>query len=150
MKPKHTIIILLLAFLFTTNLYAQAPVTELKDQPIKAIVTHFAKEHGVKPEIALAVMECESQGKQNVPPGDGGRAVGIYQFHNETWIRLSKKYYGEVLDKHSGFDQAKVATASFAGGDGDEWTTYVAIQKGGTYTFHSRLMKKTYTVTCKV
>lgn len=151
MKHKFTIIVLLLAFLFTHNIsQALAPEVQLQDQPIKAIVTHFANEHGANPNVALAMMRCESQGNQNVAPGDGGRAVGLYQFHDETWRRLSKKYYGEVLDKHSGFDQAKVATAAIAGGDGDEWTTYRSIMNGGEYTFYSRLMKKTYTVKCKV
>ncbi len=137
--------------LFTNNnSYALAPEVQLQDKPIKDIVTHFANEYGVNPKVALAMMKCESGGKQNVAPGDGGRAVGLFQYHNETWIRLSKKYFGEVLDKQSGFDQAKVTAAAIAGGDGDEWTTYVAIMNGGEYTFYSRLMQNTYTVRCKV
>jgi hypothetical protein len=145
---KHTIILsFILVLLFTNNSYAIAPELKLQDQPIENIVTHFANEHGVDPKIALAVMKCESGGRKVM--GDGGRAYNEFQFHKGTWDKMSKAM-GEELDINSGYDQAKLATWAIANGYGTHWTSYVAIQKGGTYTFYSRLMKKTYTVNCKV
>lgn len=57
-------IIILLAFLFTTNLYAQAPVTELKDQytkqEIQTLIHKFAKQYGVSETVMNHIVSKES------------------------------------------------------------------------------------------
>ena len=127
---------------------AEAPELPLKDQPIENIVTYFSIENGVDPELMLAVMRCESHGNPNVV-GDGGRSRGIFQIQKPTWDRFTKEM-GETLDYTSSYDQARVATWAFANGKAKEWTTYVAIQKGGTYSFYSRQLKQHFTVKCSI
>jgi len=127
---------------------AEAPEVKLSEQPIENIVTYFAKENGVDTKLALAVMRCESNGKQNTV-SDGGRSKGIFQYQSPTWERHSKEY-GEKLDINSPYDQAKLAMWAIADGKGNEWTAYTTIQKGGTYSFYSRQLKKHFTVTCNL
>ena len=157
MKRKHKFMVglvlwlllwgLSLIFLPLSKAKAEAPVLPLDKQPIENIVVHFSNENGVDPNLMLAVMRCESNGKQSTV-GDGGRSRGIFQIQKPTWDRFTKGM-GETLDYQSPFDQARVATWAFANGHGDEWTTAVAIRKGGTYSFYSRQLKKHFTVNCK-
>lgn len=127
---------------------ALAPEQKLQDRPLPDIVRYFADQYDFSPEVLLKVMECESHGDQSVL-GDGGRAVGIYQIHQETWNRFTKGM-GETLDRDSAFDQAKVAAYAFSHGHANEWTTFRAIMNGGTYSFYSKLLQKHFTVVCKL
>ena len=127
---------------------ADAPVLALADQPLPTIVTYFATQYSVDPVLALSVMECESHGIQGTV-SDHGLSKGIFQIQQATWNRFTKEM-GETLNIDSPMDQAKVATWAFANGHGGEWTTYVAIKKGGSYTFYDRLEHKDMTVHCSL
>jgi hypothetical protein len=140
--------ILAMVFFPLKRTKAEAPELPLKEQSIEKIVTHFANEYEVDSELLLKVMECESHGNPNTV-GDGGRSRGIFQIQKPTWDRFTKGM-GETLDYTSSFDQAKVAAWAFANGKAGEWTTYVAIQKGGTYSFYSRQLQKHFTVKCSL
>lgn len=128
--------------------HAYAPVLALKDQPIENIVTYFSDQNKIDPKLALSVMSCESGGSQNVT-SDHGLSHGVFQIQKETWIRFTKEM-GETLDYDSPYDQAKVATWAFAHDHGPEWTTYVAIMNGGSYTFYSHIEHRKITVHCKL
>lgn len=125
---------------------AEAPKGELTAQGYVAL---YAAENNIDQNLAISMMMCESKGKQEAV-GDGKRATGIFQYWNDTWTRHSLKYFGQVLDKNSIMDQAKVATAAIAGGDGREWTSYRSIMNGGTYTFYYKLEQRYITVKCKL
>lgn len=124
---------------------AQIP---LRDQPIENIVEHFSYVNDIDPKIALSVMQCESKGIQSTV-GDDGNARGIFQYWTDTWARHSKEM-GETLDINSSYDQARLATWAIANGHADEWTTYVAIKRGGRYSFYSKSLKKSFTVYCSM
>lgn len=128
----------------TFRVSAEAPEREMT---LKETVSYYAQVNGVDPNLALSMMMCESEGKQGAI-GDGTHAVGIFQYWPETWKRHSTKYFGEVLDRKSTIDQAKVATAAIAGGDAKEWTSYRALKNGGSYTFFYKLEQKYITVRC--
>lgn len=130
----------------TVRADAEAPERKMN---LTETVVYQASLNGVDPNLALSMMMCESQGKQGAK-GDGNRATGIFQYWNETWIRHSTKYFGEVLDKNSQEDQVKVAIAAIAGGDGREWTSYRALKNGGSYTFFYKLENKMITVKCEM
>ncbi len=123
---------------------AEAPERKMT---LKETVAYHAQVAGVDPNLALSMMQCESQGIQGAK-GDGSRATGIFQFWADTWKRHSLKYFGTVLDINSPEDQAKVAAAAIAGGDGREWTSYRSIMNGGSYTFYYKLEKRYITVKC--
>lgn len=139
---------LAMVFLPLKRTKAEAPELPLQDQPIENIVTHFANEYGVSPELMLAVMRCESNGNPNTV-GDGGRSRGVFQIQKPTWDRFTKEM-GETLDYTSSFDQAKVASWAFSEGHGDEWSTYRSIKNGGVYSFYSRQLKGYFTVRCSL
>jgi len=148
---KHKLLILFIAimfwaFLVISNARAEAPELALKDQSIESIVTHFANESDVDPDYLLAVMRCESNGKQSTV-GDKGLSRGIFQIQKPTWERFTKEM-GEKLDYNSPMDQAKVAAWAFANGHDGEWSTAVSIKKGGSYSFYSQQLKKHFTVRC--
>lgn len=122
------------------------PVTS---RSVEGQIAYFSELYGGDAKIISKVMECESGGDHSVK-GDGGRSTGIFQFQKETFNRISKAF-GEKLDYNSKFDQIKLGTWALSNPDyAKEWTTYVAIQKGGKYSFYSRQMKRHYTVYCKV
>lgn len=153
-KTKIIIFILFLIWLllFIPNAKAQAPKPEvsldIRDQSIKEIVNYFAIENDLDPKLALAVMRCESNGKQNTI-SDGGRSIGVFQYQKPTWERHSKEY-GEELDRNSPYDQAKLATWAIANGKGREWSSYRSLKNGGTYSFYSNQLKQHFTVKCSM
>jgi len=142
-----SVLLILLVSLFAFRVDAEAPEVKVQDMTIKDQVTYYSNLHGVDPNLALSMMQCESKGKQGAK-GDGNRASGIFQYWNDTWNRHSLKYFGVILDKNSAHDQAKLATAAIAGGDGREWTSYRALMNGGSYTFFYKLEQKWITVRC--
>ena len=134
--------------------FAKPKITEeLKINPLdlgyKEQIVHFSKLYGGDEKIALAVAHCESNGKHSAI-GDGGHSRGIYQFQKSTFLRMEKEF-GEDLDYGSRYDQIKLGSWALAQKKyQNEWTTFVAIKKGGKYSFYSSLNKRHYTVSCKI
>lgn len=137
---------------FPTQLIAQpleiVPVLTPSDYIVK-----YANQFNTDPNVLLKVAKCESEIKQTTK-GDylNGTylAIGLFQYHQGTWIRHSK-LLGEELDRDSVEDQAKLAAYIFANYPEarNEWTTYRAIMNGGVYSFYSKLLGKHYTVICR-
>lgn len=131
---------------------ANAPELPFEKLPIESIVGIYADMYGVEPEVGIAVMRCESKGKQSTV-GDNGNAKGIFQYWDSTWERHYKEFYKLTvieLDKKSPADNARLAMWAFSTGKATEWTTFVALEKGGTYSFYSRSLGKHFTVKCSL
>lgn len=133
--------------LFITNPLQIAQADEQKNTT-KELVTKYAQVYNVNSKVMLAMMRCESSGNQSAI-GDGGRAKGIYQYHTGTWERIEDKL-GKDMDINSEHDQIHMTAYALSQGMGSQWTSYVAIKNGGTYSFYSKLMKQNYTVKCSV
>lgn len=133
--------------LFITNPLQIAQADEQKNTT-KELVTKYAQVYNVNSKIMLAMMRCESSGNQSAI-GDGGRAKGLYQYHTGTWERIEKKL-DKDMDINSEHDQIHMTAYALSQGMGSQWTSYVAIKNGGTYSFYSKLMKQHYTVKCSV
>lgn len=127
---------------------AFAPEVPIEQQSVERQIVYYANLYGFDSEIGLKVAECESN-FSNKAIGDSGKSKGIFQFQKETFNRHSKQM-GETLDYTSAHDQIKLAMWSMSNGNAREWTTYRAIMNGGTYTFYSKQLKKTFTVYCKL
>lgn len=110
-------------------------------------VSHYSKLYGADEDIVKGVIQNESKWNVNAV-GDGGRSRGIAQFQEESFNRLSG-LMGEDLDYHSPHDQIKLLSWSIANGHGREWTAYICIMNGGSYSFYSRQLQKHFTVYCK-
>lgn len=130
-----------------THIEATEPPKELT---IEETIAKYSQIYGAPERLLYSMAMCESNLNPNIK-GDSGLAVGLFQYHDGTWNRMSS-YMGETLDKYSWHDQIKL-TAWVAANRPDrlrEWTSYVAIQKGGTYSFYSKLLKRNFTVHCKM
>lgn len=148
---KGLILLAVTASILTVHIVkAQAPElpsVPLADQNIHQIVAYFANQYGTDAKTLDTVMMCESGGKQDTS-SDHTLSNGIFQIQRETWKRFTKEM-GETLNYNSPMDQAKVAAFAFAHGHSNEWTTYVSLMHGGSYTFYYKLEKRMYTVYCK-
>lgn len=129
---------------------AQAPIRELKDYSVVELIDYYSALYDQDPALMRKVAECESKYNTTIL-GDGGRAFSVFQFHKGTFERWSKER-GEPLDYKSYHDHIKLAVWSFAQGEKyrNAWTSYVAIKRGGEYSFYSKLLKKHFTVYCKL
>lgn len=149
------VITILFPNLFSAHYISKAeapntPTKELKDYSVVEMIEYYATVYNQDPALLKKVAECESQYETNLL-GDGGRAYSVYQFHKGTFERWSKEF-GEPLDYKSYHDNIKLAVWSFSQGERyrNAWTTYMAIKKGGEYSFYSKLLKKNYTVICNL
>lgn len=146
---KLTTIVLAIVFLsYNPNpLIASAPTRTLNQYSPKELADHYASISQGESRYTSAVIACESRYEVAIK-GDGGRALGVGQFHKPTFERLSK-LMGEELDYYSYYDQTKLLAWSLDNGYGSNWTTYRAIKNGGTYSFYSKLLGKNYTSVCR-
>lgn len=153
MLTKASIVLLLVCSLLGYNPQSltSAELT-IQQQSIQQQVEHFSSLNGVDPKLISKIIECESQGKQDAR-GDSKNgkylAYGLFQYHKPSFDRHAK-LYGEELDYYSSFDQIKLGIFAIANDMGREWTSFVAIKKGGTYSFYSKLLQKHYVVKCKL
>lgn len=152
MFTKKIIALFLIASLYgffpqrtvSAELEITPPITK---EYVQQQIDHFSELNGVDPKLITRMVECESHGSSKAL-GDGGRAFGILQYHKATFERHAKEL-GENLDYYSVYDQIKLGTWAIANGKATEWSSYVAIQQGGTYAFYSKLLKGNYVVVCK-
>jgi len=120
-----------------------APVVE------KDLIEQFAEKYGSDPIVIKSVIKCESGGDHS-KISDSGYSKGVAQFFEETFYRMAK-LTGEDLSYESEYDQIKLLSYAMAHPElAREWTSWVAIQKGGSYAFYSRINKKHYIVKCKL
>ena len=131
------------------NLTWQQKVNQMT---VTEMINYIAPQFKQDPHLRKKIMMCESG--LRVLPHEGGRGVNATGIHDTTFTGWNKKYaikHKEKLDKESMYDQIKMMSFAFSQGESyrDDWTSWVAYQKGGTYTFYSRLLKGTYTVKCK-
>ena len=150
MKQLIMITFVLTLCLFITNplQIAQAEQSITTEYSTTELIKKYAQVYNVNSKVMLAMMRCESSGNQSAI-GDGGRAKGLYQYHTGTWERIEKKL-DKDMDINSEHDQIHMTAYALSQGMGSQWTSYVAIKNGGTYSFYSRLMKQHYTVKCSV
>lgn len=152
---KLTLVVATLVIITSNPASAQAPApvsTPQKVMTVEQMIDSVAPTFNQDPKLISKISYCESHHK--VKPNDGGRGVNITGIHDATfdrWLPLYKKETGETLNKKSTLDQIKMMSWAFSKGENyrDDWTTYRAYIRGGTYTFYSRLLKKTFTVYCK-
>lgn len=93
---------------------------------LQEYISLYAHQYGASEKELLAVAKCESSFNQNAI-GDGGRAIGVFQFHRPTWESFSRKL-GERLDINSYQDQAKLASWAFANNYKSHWVCYNKIK----------------------
>lgn len=109
---KFIIPILLLWVCFNSPVLAEAPKQEVKDLTVKEMIEYYADYYGASEKELSTTFKCESNFNQKAI-GDGGKAVGIAQYHKPTFDRFSK-LIGENLDYYSVHDQIKLTSYIFA------------------------------------
>lgn len=129
-----------------------APVITPNEMTIEEMINDASLRFKQDPLLISKISYCESKHKNVVH--DGGHGKGITGIHKKTFERWLPKYEaenGEILNYDSTYDQLKMMSWAFSQGDAyrNQWTTYVAYKKGGTYSFYSNLLKNNFTVRCK-
>ena len=126
------------------------PVVEIKEPTIVELTEKIAPAFNQDPKLIEKIIYCESGG--TIQSHDGGRAFNITGIHDTTfnyWLKEYEKEYNETLNKDSSYDQIKMMSFAFSKGYANQWTTMVAYKNGGSYTFYSKLLGKTFTARCK-
>ncbi len=126
-----------------------------KEMTTLEMIKYYSGKYGSDPSEVYSVGMCESGLRNNVV-GDNGHSFGAFAYFKSTWDRYVKIYnerfgLSEKLDINSIHDQIKLTAFVFSLEEVNkkEWTTYVAITKGGTYSFYSSFHKKDFTISCK-
>ena len=86
------------------------------------LIKKWARFYGVDEDFALCVAFRESS-YNPLAVGDGGRALGLYQFWLSTWRMIRKKMGEDTTDyRMNPNEAAKTACWAFAHGYGYHWT----------------------------
>jgi len=146
-----TIVAILVAAYIPQNLIALDAPAKVVEPTLEETILKYSTQYGSNPDVLYSVMMCESGGKwiKGDFRKDTYHSFGQFQYFTETWNRYSKQF-GEELDINSAHDQIKLTAWVYSLGESQksEWTTYVAIKKGGTYSFWSKFHQKNFTVKC--
>jgi hypothetical protein len=150
-KLKNIIVTLMILFsllvLPTKDSAQELEIINPINLTIEQQIEYFSDLYKTDSNLIKKVMECESNGDHsNI--SDGGRSKGIFQFQKPTFLWMEKEF-GEDLNYESQFDQIKLATWAIANGYGSNWTAWRAIKNGGTYSFYSNQLHRSFKVTCK-
>lgn len=115
---------------------------------VQETIVKYATVYAAPEKKLESLFRCESTFRQNVIGEEG--EIGVGQFKPDTFKRLAK-LMGEDLNIHSYNDQIKLVSWLSVNHPSEmrNWTTWRALQNGGTYTFTSRQTGKTYTVICR-
>ena len=92
---------------------------------VEQIIRAAALRHGVDPDVMVRVARCESGPTIDVNAiGDGGLALGPFQFHAESWMFLVRASGLPYTLREIGHveAQAEVASWAFANGYASWWT----------------------------
>jgi len=127
---------------------ADIPLLPPKVLSVQETIVKYATVYRAPEKKLESLFRCESTFRQNVIGEEG--EIGVGQFKPDTFKRLSK-LMGEELNIHSYSDQIKLVSWLSVNHPNEmrNWTTWRALQNGGTYTFTSRQTGKTYTVICR-
>lgn len=91
---------------------------------VEAIIRNAAVEFGQDPEAMIAVARCESSLRSDAV-GDGGAAVGLFQFHRATFTTNARRLFGHEVDEHQRLDpvtSSLVAAWMWSIGQRGQWT----------------------------
>ncbi len=119
------------------------------DGSIPELIDYIAPQFGQSPELIKKIAWCEAN-YRHFPIHDGGQGVGTTGILKTTFNGWTKQMGRTDLKYESNYDQLYVMAWAFSQGENyrDDWTTYVAYQKGGSYTFIDRYGVK-HTARCK-
>lgn len=142
---------LLVSFPITEHYVEAKEVSVKKVLTVKEIINEVAPKFGQDPKLISKITWCESNHKVvNHDNGHGRGVTGIHKATFKRWLPLYIKEVRETLNYDSTYDQLKMMSWAFSKGKSyrNQWTSYVAYTKGGTYSFHSKLLQRDFTVKC--
>lgn len=116
---------------------------------IPELIDYIAPQFNQSPELIKKIAYCEAN-YRHFPVHDGGQGIGTTGILKTTFNGWTKQMGRTDLRYESNYDQIYVMAWAFSQGEHyrDDWTTYVAYKKGGTYTFIDRHGVK-HTARCK-
>lgn len=112
--------------------YIPDPLATLDNkQEMQEWVKLETTKYGISEKMFTAVIRCESSFNPTVY-GDGGRAYGLLQFHEPTFLSFAKQYEkktGQLLNYESPKDQITLGAWAFSMGYQSHWTCYDKVTK---------------------
>lgn len=115
----------------------------------KELVLYVTEKYEAPQELISTIVRCES-GYNFTAYHDGGAGLGMTGFQKKTFEDWKVTFNRPDLRYESNHDQLVLMSIAFNAGEKyrKAWTTYVAYQNGGTYTFIDRKGVK-HTARCK-
>jgi len=155
--------IIVVSYIFPSHLIARTQVQEAPTAPPKVYehkeaIVEYAMQFGSDPQEIYSTEMCETKGVWKKGDYHNGKyhAFGNWQYWTDTCNRYERIYQQtynvtDEFDITSDHDQVKLTAFVFSLGEKAkrEWTTYVALKNGGTYTFYSKKLQNTFTIVCK-
>jgi hypothetical protein len=131
-----------------------APLTfsdeQLQQLSFKYLLRYFALRYETDPIPLLKTAWCESKhqmNRHNTTDPNGGSKGGL-QFQQRTFDTYAKRIDIQNPDIWNKVHQAETGAYMFSIGEAKQWTTYMAIVNGGSYTFWYAPINDYYTVYC--
>jgi hypothetical protein len=114
------------------------------------LIEYIAPQYGQDIALQKKINWCESH-HDETKIHDGGHGQGSTGFHRKTFEGWKIEFGHPDYVYESNYDQIALMAEAFSKGEEYRraWTTYRAYMNGGTYSFHSNLLDKDFTVTCK-
>lgn len=116
----------LMAKVATTTVYRSIdiPLGSDKSEMIRASVRGLSDYYGLDYNLLDKTIRCESSYNPNayVPMDVTGRAVGLFQFHDDTFYEFAKKLGLPDPDIFNPYQQIETAAYMFSIGLKDRWT----------------------------
>ena len=146
---------------FNTSVTAVAPGAEAQPAKVPETVEEWIDYYATKYELSPTLRRdlkntgwCES-GFGIAKQGDWSNkeqkylAYSVFQIHRPTFNAWSNKL-GKKLDYNNYVHHIELAAWAFSQGESyrNDWSMYVALKNGGTFSFYSNLLGKHFTITC--
>jgi len=126
-----------------------APEYVIDELDGKELVSYVTTRYEAPQELISTIVRCES-GYNFTAYHDGGAGRGMTGFQKRTFEDWKVTFNRPDLRYESNHDQLVLMSIAFNAGEKyrKAWTTYVAYQNGGSYTFTDR-KGITHTARCK-
>lgn len=85
-----------------------SPPTATPARTIPAIIAEAAREFGVAPETLMTIARCESSLRPTAI-GDGGLAIGLFQWHAHSFAQLAPQLGYDLIDIGDPVAQSRLA-----------------------------------------
>lgn len=117
----------------------KSSISPLEAMSVPELIDYASNQTGANKTLLKTITYCESNHRTDVSH-DGGAGWGVTGYQKATFEVDKKRFNRPDLIYESTYDQLYLMALAFNHSEAlrDRWTTHVAYQNGGTYTFIDR------------